>query len=104
MLLRIALLPLISAVSYELQRFSARFCTTGPLRVLLYPGFLFQKITTREPDDDQVEIAIAAMKTAEWREGEGAGAEEGDEPLLFPSFNDFIESLPRLRTTAESGA
>jgi len=104
LLLRIALLPVIAAVSFELQRFSARFCTTGPLRVLLYPGFLFQKITTREPDDDQVEIAIAAMKTAEWREGEGAGAEEGDEPLLFPSFNDFIESLPRLRTTAESGA
>lgn len=66
--LRISLLPLIAAISYELQRFSARYCTTGPLRVLLYPGFLFQKITTREPDDDQIEVAIAAMQSAVWRE------------------------------------
>ena len=67
--LRIGLLPVIAAISFELQRFSARFCTRGIFRVALYPGFLFQKITTREPDDDQVEIAIAAMKAAEWREG-----------------------------------
>jgi len=62
--LRISLLPLIAAVSYELQRLSARYCTTGPLRVLLYPGFLFQKITTREPDDQQIEVAIVAMQAA----------------------------------------
>ena len=62
--LRISLLPLIAAVSYELQRLSARYCTTGPLRVLLYPGFLFQKITTREPDDSQIEVAIIAMQAA----------------------------------------
>ncbi|HUO66057.1 MAG TPA: DUF1385 domain-containing protein [Gammaproteobacteria bacterium] len=62
--LRISLLPLIAAVSYELQRLSARYCTTGPLRVLLYPGFLFQKITTREPDDAQIEVAIVAMQAA----------------------------------------
>lgn len=62
--LRISLLPLIAAVSYELQRLAARYCTTGPLRVLLYPGFLFQKITTRQPDDSQIEIAIVAMQAA----------------------------------------
>lgn len=62
--LRISLLPLIAAVSYELQRLSARYCTTGPLRVMLYPGFLFQKITTREPDDRQIEVAIVAMQAA----------------------------------------
>src|SRR5690606_9728773 len=59
--IRIALLVPIAAVSYELQRLSARYCTRGPLRILLWPGFLFQKITTREPDDSQIEIAIAAM-------------------------------------------
>ena len=102
--LRIALLPVIAAVSFELQRFSARFCTTGPLRVVLYPGFLFQKITTREPEDDQVEIAIAAMKAAEWREGVGADAEEDSEPLVFSSFQAFVDSLPALRTPTEQGA
>jgi len=66
--LRISLLPLIAAVSYELQRLSARYCTTGPLRVLLWPGFLFQKITTREPDDSQIEVAIVAMQAARTRQ------------------------------------
>jgi uncharacterized protein YqhQ len=63
------LLPLVAAISYELQRLSARYCTRGPLRVLLYPGFLFQRITTREPDDAQLEVAIAAMEVARVRDG-----------------------------------
>jgi uncharacterized protein YqhQ len=93
--LRIALLPLISGFSFELQRLSARFCTTGPLRVFLLPGFLFQKITTREPDDAQIEIAIAALQAASWRSEAGADtSRSGDELLVFPSFEHFAEALP----------
>lgn len=88
LVIRIGLLPFIAALSYEFQRFTAKFCTTGPLRALLWPGFLFQKITTRAPDDQQLEIAIAALKAAEWRmsrvEGEKRVAE-------FPSFGEFID-------------
>jgi uncharacterized protein YqhQ len=91
-LLRVALLPLVAAISYELQRFSARYCTTGPLRVLLYPGFLFQKITTREPDDRQLEIAIAAMELA--RLGAGA-ADAPDQVHVFPSFTGLSEFCAR---------
>lgn len=94
---RVALLPPIAAVSYELQRLSARYCTKGPLRVLLWPGFVFQKITTREPDDSQIEIAITAMRTAEWRETAGANAETTEEPVFFESFEDFLEGLATLR-------
>lgn len=81
--LRVALLPFIAAISYELQRLSARYCTTGPLRVLLYPGFLFQKITTREPDDAQIEVAIVAMESARFR-----GKAEG--VRAFPSFEGAL--------------
>ncbi len=90
--LRIGLLPFIAAVSYEFQRFSARYCTTGPLRVVLLPGFLFQKISTREPDDDQIEIAIAAFRAAQWREevGDSVPAAE-EEPHVFPSFETLME-------------
>lgn len=95
--IRIGLLPLIAAVSYELQRFSARYCTTGPLQVLLWPGFLFQKITTREPDDQQIEIAITAMQAAAWRERVGDGAHVDEAPLLFPSFDSFLDGLDQLR-------
>lgn len=97
LLVRIALLPPIAAVSYELQRLSARFCTTGPLQVVLWPGFLFQMITTREPDDAQIEIAITAMKTAIWRESVGDGAETDEEPLLFESFDSFLDGASSLR-------
>lgn len=99
LLLRIALLPLIAAISYELQRLSARYCTTGPLRFLLLPGYAFQKITTREPDDTQLEIAITAMQTAIWRDRVGVDV-PADAPLLFASFDAFNGALPALREAA----
>jgi hypothetical protein len=61
--------------------------------VVLYPGFLFQKITTREPDDDQVEIAIAAMEAAAWRERIQEQAPHGEDPIVFASFTRFREVL-----------
>jgi uncharacterized protein YqhQ len=89
---RLSLLPLIAAISYELQRFSAKYCTKGPLRVVLYPGFLFQKITTREPDDAQIEVAIAAMEGAVVRERENEAAER------FRTFSSFDEAHAALAT------
>lgn len=91
--IRIGLLPVIAAISYELQKLSARFCTTGWRRVVLYPGFLVQKITTREPDDDHVEIAIAAMEAAAWRDRVRDAAPHGEEPIVFASFARFREVL-----------
>ena len=103
--LRIALLPLIAAISFELQRFTARYCTTGPLRVLLWPGFLFQKITTREPDDAQIEIAIAAMESAIWREKVGAAVHADETPLVFDSFAAFVTAVrSSLRTPSVASA
>jgi uncharacterized protein YqhQ len=91
--LRVAMLPFIAGISFELQRFTARYCTTGPLRVLLWPGFLFQKITTREPDDAQLEIAIAAMESAIWREKVGAQVHADEKPLIFGSFAAFEQAV-----------
>ncbi|MCA9582229.1 MAG: DUF1385 domain-containing protein [Myxococcales bacterium] len=90
---RLALLPVIAGVAFELQRFTARYCTTGPLRVLLWPGFLFQKITTREPDDAQIEIAIAAMRAAEWRGAKGDKEPVSDAPRFFEGFDGLIADL-----------
>lgn len=100
LVIRIGLLPLIAAISYELQRVSARYCTTGPLRVLLWPGFLFQKITTREPEDSQIEIAITAMRTAMWREKAGSNVATDEAPIVFPTFESFLDELPELRKAA----
>jgi uncharacterized protein YqhQ len=67
-LMKLPFLPLIAAVTYEIQRIFARYCTTGPLRALLWPGFLVQKITTAEPTDDQLEVALASLRATLWRE------------------------------------
>ncbi|AUX27587.1 hypothetical protein SOCEGT47_081830 [Sorangium cellulosum] len=66
--LKLPFLPLIAAVTFEIQRLFARYCTTGPLRALLWPGFLVQKITTAEPDDAQLEVALASLRATLWRE------------------------------------
>lgn len=89
--IRIAMLPVIASISYELQRLSARYCTTGPRRMLLWPGFLFQRITTREPTEDQLEVAIAAMQTAMWREAQ-VGREKEPPPRSFASYASFREA------------
>jgi uncharacterized protein YqhQ len=67
-LMKLPFLPLVAAVTYEIQRIFARYCTTGPLRALLWPGFLVQKITTAEPDDAQLEVALASLRATLWRE------------------------------------
>ena len=61
---RILLLPVIAAASYEVIRFSGRHQTALIGKVMAAPGLWLQRLTTREPDDDQIEVAIRAMETA----------------------------------------
>lgn len=58
---RIALLPVVAGVSYEIIRFAGR-SRGGIVRWAILPGLWLQKITTRQPDDDQVEVAIQALE------------------------------------------
>jgi len=59
---RILFLPLISGIAYEWLKFSARHESDWWARILVAPGLAMQKLTTREPDDKMVEVAIAALK------------------------------------------
>ena len=58
---RIALIPVIAIISYEIMKFGASHSTNPVVRILLAPGLLLQAMTTREPDDSQIETAIAAL-------------------------------------------
>jgi len=59
---RIVLIPVVIGVSYEVLRFT-NACRNVPfLSWLAYPGLWLQKLTTREPDDDQIEVSIAAFQ------------------------------------------
>ncbi|KPV53220.1 hypothetical protein SE17_10940, partial [Kouleothrix aurantiaca] len=57
----IPLIPLIAAISYELLRLSAANYHRAWVRVLVAPSLAFQKLTTREPDDTMIAVAIAAL-------------------------------------------
>jgi uncharacterized protein YqhQ len=61
---RIVLLPVIAALAYEVIYFSGRHADNWLVRVLTAPGRWLQRLTTREPDDSQLEVAIAALKKA----------------------------------------
>jgi len=61
-LYKLTLLPLVSGISYEIIRFTGRHKDWRWVQILSWPGLQFQGITTREPTDDQLEVAIAAMK------------------------------------------
>jgi len=58
---RIALIPVIAVISYEIMKFGASHSRNRVVRVLLAPGLLLQTMTTREPDDSQTEAAISAL-------------------------------------------
>lgn len=61
---RVVFLPLIAGVSYELLRWSAKNDRSPLVRMVIAPGLALQRLTTREPDDSQLEVAIRSMEEA----------------------------------------
>ncbi len=59
---RLALLPVIAALGYEFVRFGAAHSKSRIVRPLLIPGLMLQSLTTRQPDDGQIEVGISALK------------------------------------------
>jgi len=61
---RVVFLPLIAGVSYELLKWSAKNDHSRLVRMVIAPGLALQRLTTREPDDSQIEVAIRSMEEA----------------------------------------
>jgi uncharacterized protein YqhQ len=61
---RLALLPVIASIAYEILRFGARHRHRWWIRWLFLPGIWLQAITTKQPDDHMIEVAIASMREA----------------------------------------
>ena len=67
LLLRFLLIPVIAGVSYELIRMAGRF-DNWFVNLLSKPGLWMQALTTREPEDDMIEVGIAAVEAVfDWR-------------------------------------
>jgi len=60
-LYRVLLIPVVSGISYELIKLAGRFSKYKIVNILFYPGLLLQKVTTREPDDSQIEVAMSSF-------------------------------------------
>ncbi|MCI9305040.1 MAG: DUF1385 domain-containing protein [Lachnospiraceae bacterium] len=72
---RVALVPVIAGVSYEFIRFAGN-TNNLLIRILSIPGMWLQALTTKEPDDDMIEVAIAAVEAVfDWRAYQGRSEE-----------------------------
>jgi uncharacterized protein YqhQ len=59
---RIVLIPVVAGISYELLKLSARFKHNFVMKAIVYPGLMMQKLTTKEPDEKQIEVALVSLK------------------------------------------
>jgi uncharacterized protein YqhQ len=73
--LKVLMMLPIAGISYEVIRLAGKQGGQGFWGMLLWPGLQMQRLTTREPDDDQIEIALTALRAA-------VGTAEGDEPSV----------------------
>lgn len=88
---RLLLIPVVAGIAYELLKLGARFYDQSALvRVLTAPGLALQRLTTREPDEPMIEVAITALKTV--LVSEGLLAEEETELRAVPQ----LETAPAL--------
>lgn len=75
---RILLVPVIAAIAYEVIRIGAAHADNAVMRVILAPGLLLQRLTTRQPEDSMLEVAIAAFKRVLVADGLMTSAELSD--------------------------
>jgi hypothetical protein len=72
------------------------------MQVFLWPGYLFQKITTQEPDDSQLEIALTAMRAALPAHESLPQALRGEEPAVLANYGEAVLLLPANVSPADS--
>jgi len=59
---RVILLPVIAGISYEILKLAGKHIDNPIMKIVSWPGMMMQKLTTRQPDDSQVEVAIQALE------------------------------------------
>jgi uncharacterized protein YqhQ len=92
--LKIPLMLPVAGLAYEAQRMAAKNPGNLLVRFFVAPGMLMQRLTTREPDDEQLEVALTALRKTVWREGFDAG--QGAEVRTLEIFDNFEEVLKKV--------
>lgn len=99
---RILLIPVIASVGYELLRLGSRHRGNPVVRVVMWPGILVQMITTKQPTDDMIEVAIVAVEEALRADGEPVpegGLDLARDPMPAPG-----ETAAKVRAAADTVA
>ena len=83
---RIVLIPVLAAVGYEILRWGAKHRKNPIVKAIMWPGILVQMITTKQPADYQIEVAIVSMQQALQADGETVpeGSEQPERAPLEP--------------------
>ncbi len=97
---RLAFIPLIAGLTYELQRFTAKHLDSPFIKPLAIPGMWIQKITTAEPDDEQLQVGLVSLKLAlgmevspdELRGGIYMGNDSEEFNSKMKKLRDFLKS------------
>ena len=90
--IKIPLMFPVAGLAYEATKLSGKYPKSPLVRVFTWPGLMLQKITTQEPDDAQLEIALAALRTTLWRERVGAAVASRDEET-FADLGALVAAL-----------
>jgi uncharacterized protein YqhQ len=105
---RVILIPVIAAVGYEILKFGAKYRSNPIIKAIMYPGILVQKITTRQPSADMIEVAIVSMEQALKADGEALPTGSGTLPrdtMLLPGSVPVTEgTAPGTSAEAEVAA
>lgn len=94
---RVVLIPVIAGISYELLRWTAKNVDKGWVRMMIRPNLALQHLTTRQPDLDMVEVAIASFKRVLLSEGLITAAEAEVPAELKPQDTTFARELAKER-------
>lgn len=94
-LFKLPLLIPVAGIAYEFNRFAGRHTDNLFIRPLLWPGLGMQLLTTKKPTDEQLEIALVALRTTLWREQVGNEEPTSQEPVVFNDFGDFVRDFER---------
>jgi uncharacterized protein YqhQ len=98
-LIKVPLMFPVAGLSYEAIKLSARFRKNPLVRAVVAPGLWLQRLTTREPSDDQLEVALLALEKTLWRERAADEAVGG-----VQVFASYAEALPALRQDQPAAA
>jgi uncharacterized protein YqhQ len=93
-LIKVPLMFPVAGLSYEGIKLSGRFRDHPVVRVLVAPGLWLQRLTTREPTDDQMEVALVALQKALWREQVAEEVAAGG----LQVFASYADALPALKS------